>query len=632
MAHLQELIRLPLLIKRFHVTDFCAIALIIVGVTAIVGWAFEVRPLASLAWSTSYPVLKVNTALGLVMLGIGLFALRRQLYQQLGFASLTTLLIAFCTLYELFTETNLRIDTLFFDDCWSNQIPGRMSTASALALTLAALLLIGHRALSYRHHKIYNLLQLLYLAVPLISVNAYLLDTELQPDLAYAPSIPATIGFLLFFVGLSGTTSTGISILLQGQNTSCCDYRKTVIIIGVSALLVGVSANYAITHSLLRSSIAIALVGSTMFIILLFLISLSYEKQHNREINQQKKLSAAQTTPSAIDLAMLDILAQAKDGLLLINEQRKIVRANRGACDILEWPEQELLGKPAEQLLPERFRVHDISLFYDFLASDETSRDFNRKGKTLGLTRRGFEKPLSVTIFKTTKSSLQGPPKSLVQIPGNEPFEYEQPEQPVYILALIQELSALESDVIERQQRAEIDTLTGLPNQNEFSNYCAQFQNHAQRHREENLSIMLIDIDNFDLLIQRYDRDFGDQILRTVAATLKHTLRTSDKLFRLDSKRFVMIATNRERSDAELVAERIRTAIKVAPTKLDNKNIYTTSSIGVIFAQNQKPDIRACVDHLIVSLKSDTSTHDTVKTMDCPATLLAAESSHSKRA
>ena len=74
----------------------------------------------------------------------------------------------------------------------------------------------------------------------------------------------------------------------------------------------------------------------------------------------------------------------------------------------------------------------------------------------------------------------------------------------------------------------------------------------------EKLSIAMIDADNFKSINDTYGHLAGDEVLRTIASTIKSKLRTNDVLFRYGGEEFIIIMPNTSEHDASIPLERLR--------------------------------------------------------------------------
>lgn len=98
----------------------------------------------------------------------------------------------------------------------------------------------------------------------------------------------------------------------------------------------------------------------------------------------------------------------------------------------------------------------------------------------------------------------------------------------------------------------------------------------------DKLSILLIDIDFFKLVNDKYGHDIGDKVLETVARKLLAATRLDDKVIRYGGEEFlVLIKSVEDKKKVLKIAERIRASIEKDPIRInDSLNINITVSIG----------------------------------------------------
>ena len=132
----------------------------------------------------------------------------------------------------------------------------------------------------------------------------------------------------------------------------------------------------------------------------------------------------------------------------------------------------------------------------------------------------------------------------------------------------------------EVEQLATIDSLTGLFNRREF---LQQFNAQAARSGRvpATLSGIMVDIDHFKSINDRFGHPAGDAVLRTVAATLYTGVRNTDMVGRWGGEEFVILMPNTEREGAVQLAEKLRLAIKERTTVVAGKTLSVCASFGV---------------------------------------------------
>jgi len=125
-----------------------------------------------------------------------------------------------------------------------------------------------------------------------------------------------------------------------------------------------------------------------------------------------------------------------------------------------------------------------------------------------------------------------------------------------------------------------IDPLTKVNNRNSLNDTLNRTINLAS-HQNQNLSIIFLDIDCFKNINDTYGHSCGDKVLMTVADLIKHSLRSSDVIFRVSGEEFVIVLSDTGLAGAKVLAERIRKAIESHTLAYDMATIKITVSIGI---------------------------------------------------
>jgi diguanylate cyclase (GGDEF)-like protein len=131
----------------------------------------------------------------------------------------------------------------------------------------------------------------------------------------------------------------------------------------------------------------------------------------------------------------------------------------------------------------------------------------------------------------------------------------------------------------ELRSRAETDPLTGAANRRRFYQAleieCLRFA----RNRLP-LSVLMIDLDHFKAVNDRYGHPVGDAVLRTVAQLLLLSLRKTDLLARYGGEEFAILLPETPMAGALVIAERIRLTIYQKPILADGCQLQVSISVG----------------------------------------------------
>lgn len=130
------------------------------------------------------------------------------------------------------------------------------------------------------------------------------------------------------------------------------------------------------------------------------------------------------------------------------------------------------------------------------------------------------------------------------------------------------------------QELALTDALTGLPNRRYGIERLEQEWAIAARGIRP-VCCMMVDIDHFKSINDTYGHHFGDDALRMVAESLRHTARKQDIVCRLGGEEFLVICTDTDEQAGFQYAERLRLHVASQPLQVQDKTLRLTVSIGL---------------------------------------------------
>ena len=127
------------------------------------------------------------------------------------------------------------------------------------------------------------------------------------------------------------------------------------------------------------------------------------------------------------------------------------------------------------------------------------------------------------------------------------------------------------------------DPLTGCLNRRAFTSEAA----HAiTRVREQTgvLAVLMLDIDRFKSINDRYGHPVGDRVINSVVSIILNSIRDTDILCRMGGEEFAVMLPGQELSRASQAAERVRLAIENTPIPINGAGdtyLSITLSIGI---------------------------------------------------
>jgi diguanylate cyclase (GGDEF)-like protein len=138
----------------------------------------------------------------------------------------------------------------------------------------------------------------------------------------------------------------------------------------------------------------------------------------------------------------------------------------------------------------------------------------------------------------------------------------------------------LKNDLMEV---ATIDLLTRIPNRRATQAFLEKELSRIQRTDGE-FSVLLVDIDNFKQVNDRWGHSVGDEVLARTAGIFRSILRKQDWVARWGGEEFLVILPGMPDCDPEALAERLRHEVAHAEHKHGNTSFHITVSIGVACA------------------------------------------------
>ena len=139
------------------------------------------------------------------------------------------------------------------------------------------------------------------------------------------------------------------------------------------------------------------------------------------------------------------------------------------------------------------------------------------------------------------------------------------------------------------QEASLTDPMTGLRNRRYFSATIESDVSQALRSHTDgrdphtrDLVFYLIDADNFKEVNDHYGHDVGDKVLVEMARRLSSSIRHSDVLVRWGGEEFLIVSRYTDRTEAELLAQRVLSAVADTPIGLggSGETMYRTCSLG----------------------------------------------------
>jgi len=138
------------------------------------------------------------------------------------------------------------------------------------------------------------------------------------------------------------------------------------------------------------------------------------------------------------------------------------------------------------------------------------------------------------------------------------------------------------------KEHAAIDALTDAYSLEQFERLLAAEIERARRYRFS-ISLVSLDVDDFSAVIDRYGQDFGDEMLRQIAATLRAMARASDLLCRSGADEFLVMLPQTTAKGAEVVTRRLHRTLSEGFV-IQHARVRASVSTGIAAFPEQAQD------------------------------------------
>lgn len=278
-----------------------------------------------------------------------------------------------------------------------------------------------------------------------------------------------------------------------------------------------------------------------------------------RRVLQQ--LNPARVVPARVRSA-LDALAE---GLVILDQDGRIVLANKSFSQAIRRPEDRMLGSRVSDLPWKRSQCAEGTTQENESEADPWMKVLDEGSAQVGNIldlQIGDDTPRTFLVNSSPVKDENGKQRGvLASFDDVTQLEAKKAE----LQETLNNLQA-SSEEIRRQNRAleflaRQDPLTQCCNRRSFFEQFETIWKSAGRYNHA-LSCLLIDIDHFKLVNDNHGHSTGDQVLQKCAAVLKSTARDADIVCRYGGEEFTIVLPHVEIEDAVRAAEKFRAAIE----------------------------------------------------------------------
>ena len=249
-------------------------------------------------------------------------------------------------------------------------------------------------------------------------------------------------------------------------------------------------------------------------------------------------------------------LDQSEVSVVLLDSELRAQFMNYAFRQLLQLPDEMVEKKPAFVAL--LYWTRDQKRFA--MPADQVDAYIAER---MALIRRGDEKPVDIRFIDGTVLRF----RCKVLADGGRMITYGN-------------VSDLVHSADEYAELATVDGLTGVYNRRHFMTRLNAEWTRFQRYARP-VSLLMIDVDAFKAINDRYGHSAGDHVLAYVARACGARKRAPDVVARIGGEEFALLLPETTLDEAQVVAERLRALIAERPAPCDDDSVAVTVSIGV---------------------------------------------------
>lgn len=278
---------------------------------------------------------------------------------------------------------------------------------------------------------------------------------------------------------------------------------------------------------------------------------------------------------TAAPIARENLFESMREGVLVTDRSDILVDYNRAAADMIEGLDSSCIGKPLAQLF--------LNAGKDALSYVMDDEPLQREEREVA-----WKKKDQICYYQIRSSPVQ----------KQDGFLAGQ----MIMLIDVTERTLLQEKL---RQLATIDSLTGIYNRPHFLELSRELLVQSASKRSP-ISVILLDVDFFKSINDRYGHQYGDQALQHIVHVCNRHMREGDLFGRYGGEEFVMCLPDTLLEQAASLCENIRADIEETPFYTVMGPIYLTASFGVVQALNSEAlleDLLSEADHALYSSK-----------------------------
>ena len=295
------------------------------------------------------------------------------------------------------------------------------------------------------------------------------------------------------------------------------------------------------------------------------------------------------------------LMEQTLVGISIKDRQGRFILSNSAVRDFASPRDGVLIGKTNADLFQQELAQFAAQLDRSVLATGEAAVS------EIDLGAEANHRSLMISKLPYWQGEqLSGTVTFTVDVTARRQLERQLTQHSAELEARVRERTAELQAINDRLHYAAMhDTLTGLPNRTQLAEWTLELLGRAPCPDDQPLfGLLLIDLDHFKRINDRFGHLGGDSLLHALAQRLVQSLPAA-RICRLGGDEFVVLLGDLNDPEAAVhIAEELLTELR-RPFTLDGREVQIGMSIGVTFAWTRHARLQDLLDEADMAMYTE---------------------------
>ena len=262
-------------------------------------------------------------------------------------------------------------------------------------------------------------------------------------------------------------------------------------------------------------------------------------------------------------------LESTRDGMMVTDQHNKIVYVNRAFSEVTGYDAEEVLGKSPNILKSDKHEPDFYRQMWNCIVKD------NQWHGKIWDRRKNGEVYLELLTITTVRNNLG---------------------EITHFVGVFTDINAMQSAEEKIRRISLYDSLTQLPNRSQLLSKLQTLTKHSSKEKKL-LAVIMLDLDDFKIINDRYGHQLGDRLLIRLAERLNSLVNDDGVVSRLSGDEFTLVLGNIGSVDElEYHANRILDTVSRS-IDVDGKHHHVTASLGITIYPFDNADPETLLRH-----------------------------------